>query len=188
MAFAPAAETGTHEALLAYTNRSAVLLQKNFNKEALVDIQRALTLVSESHLKDIPIPNLMDKLKERMGKCQQTIVKIQTKAELCEGDDDKRKEEQQVLQTLFQVQNPNKTLPNVENFVKFNYDKVRGRHLVVTKDVKPGNVLLLDQPFVSVLNKLLRWETEHCTNCSRIIVNGIPCQECTFVSLIFFTN
>lgn len=180
MAFAPT-QTGTNEALLAYTNRSAVLLQKNFNKEALVDIQRALTLVSQSHLKDIPIPNLMDKLKERMEKCQQTITKIQSKvSESCE--DDKHKEEQRLLQTLFTVQNPNKTVPNVESFVKFNYSKVQGRHLIVTRDVKAGSVLLFDQPFVSVLSKLLRWETEHCTNCSRIIVNGIPCQECTFVS------
>lgn len=166
IAFAPA--PSSEELYLAYANRSAVLLQNlNNPEEAICDIHRAL-----SDSANLP-PALKTALEEREEKCKALLQK----SVLAEINGSSREK-----LSLFQIQDANPSIPNAESFVKIDQSPDKGRHLVVTNDVQAGTVLLVDRPFVSVLNNLLNWETDYCLNCSKWISNGIPCIHCTFVS------
>ena len=59
---------------------------------------------------------------------------------------------------------------------------------MVTRDVEPGEVIMVDEPFSIVLERILNWDEEHCSNCSRPVVSGLPCDCCTFVSLIILES
>ncbi|CAL8073674.1 unnamed protein product [Orchesella dallaii] len=162
IAFAPNA---TEELCMAYANRSAVLREIGKARESLEDVERVLKLGK------LCPANLKDKLLERKGKCE---------AMLLEDNGTASEESSSSVDKLFHIQDPNSKVANAKSFVQIGYSKHKGRHLTVTKDVPAGAVLLVDQPFVSVLNKLLCWETDHCHNCFKYMLNGIPCLKCSF--------
>jgi hypothetical protein len=45
---------------------------------------------------------------------------------------------------------------------------------------------MIDEPYALILEKLLKWDVEHCTNCSMPVLAGIPCNDCTFVSILLY--
>ncbi|ODN05092.1 SET and MYND domain-containing protein 4 [Orchesella cincta] len=163
IAFAPNA---TEELCMAYANRSAVLREMGKARESLEDVERVLKQGS------VCPGNLKDKLLERKGKCEAMLKEVDVTAS--EPDSTSS------VEKLFQLQTPGSKVANAESFVEIRYNKQKGRHLIVTDEVPAGTVLLVDKPFVSVLNKLLVWETEHCHNCSKYMLNGIPCLKCSF--------
>lgn len=136
--------------------------------EALKDIQKALDILEEGDCK--AVPHLKEKLHQRQIVCANARKLNVQKQENVWGH------------KLFQLQNPGTSILTAESFVDIKYSTERGRHLIVTRDVQAGSVLLKDVPFVHVLNNLLGWETEHCHNCSRRTFNSIPCKSCSFVS------
>src|SRR4051794_25713647 len=45
----------------------------------------------------------------------------------------------------------------------------------------PGTVLMVCDPYVTVLNKEMGWHPQHCHHCLKRIRRGIPCENCVFV-------
>ncbi|CAI2727979.1 unnamed protein product [Schistosoma spindalis] len=63
--------------------------------------------------------------------------------------------------------------------VKLNYNDEFGWHIVATKNIRPGELLILDKPYSCRLhyNRLLL----NCYRCSKRCINPIPCRNCTQV-------
>jgi len=45
-----------------------------------------------------------------------------------------------------------------------------------------GTPILVESPFVRVLERDIVWELKFCHNCFRQVFAGIPCPTCSFVS------
>ncbi|XP_043820383.1 SET and MYND domain-containing protein 4 isoform X2 [Dromiciops gliroides] len=90
----------------------------------------------------------------------------------------------------------NTQIPSASSSVSLCSDPSRGRYLIATKDVLPGELLVKEEAFVSVLNP---GETQwlwpgpearkdsratpgdlHCHRCLRHTVATIPCQGCSY--------
>lgn len=80
--------------------------------------------------------------------------------------------------------------------LSLDFSTCKGRHLVATKDILPGELLLREEAFVSVLcpgkglllqgttkatiDELLDNEDFHCHYCMRQLLASIPCQGCSY--------
>ncbi|XP_042300206.1 SET and MYND domain-containing protein 4-like, partial [Sceloporus undulatus] len=80
--------------------------------------------------------------------------------------------------------------------VRLNFSTHKGRHLVATADILPGELLVREEAFVSVLRpgkQLLHASTAkvmldrasgtedlHCHHCLRQLLASIPCQGCSY--------
>ncbi|XP_036622846.1 SET and MYND domain-containing protein 4 isoform X2 [Trichosurus vulpecula] len=90
----------------------------------------------------------------------------------------------------------NQRIPSAASFVSLCSDPSRGRYLIATEDVLPGELLVKEEAFVSVLNPgetlWLRPGPEarrdsraalgdlHCHRCLKPTVAVIPCQGCSY--------
>ncbi|XP_018646295.1 hypothetical protein Smp_000700 [Schistosoma mansoni] len=63
--------------------------------------------------------------------------------------------------------------------VRLNYNDEFGWHIVATKNIQPGELLILDKPYSCRLHysRLLL----NCYRCSKRCINPIPCRSCTQV-------
>lgn len=69
-------------------------------------------------------------------------------------------------------------MPFIASCLELKTDSVRGRHIVTTKDINPGEILIIETPFEKVLNNDCVYQ--RCTNClKRNMLNLIPCPNCT---------
>ncbi|XP_043270677.1 SET and MYND domain-containing protein 4-like isoform X2 [Venturia canescens] len=78
----------------------------------------------------------------------------------------------------------NSKMPSCSNSVIQCYDRIRGRHLVSTRNIKTGSVILIDQPFsFSTDIQSLSTNCLHCHISLNLQDNvRIPCQNCQTVS------
>jgi len=63
--------------------------------------------------------------------------------------------------------------------VKVKYHPDKGRYLVVDKDVKPGEILLIEKPYSSIL--LPEYYSTHCQTCAQKVLAPMPCWCCSKV-------
>ncbi|KAL7630318.1 UNVERIFIED_CONTAM: hypothetical protein RMT77_019532 [Armadillidium vulgare] len=73
----------------------------------------------------------------------------------------------------------NKTLICATDAVKVKINEKTGRGLYATKDIYPGDVIMVDKPYVSVLCRE-NFETR-CINCFKRFKSPIPCDTCSRV-------
>nr|XP_034995353.1 SET and MYND domain-containing protein 4 isoform X3 [Zootoca vivipara]XP_034995354.1 SET and MYND domain-containing protein 4 isoform X3 [Zootoca vivipara] len=80
--------------------------------------------------------------------------------------------------------------------VSLNFSACKGRHLVAAKDILPGEILVSEEAFVSVLcpgeSLLLQGSAEamlngqpanedlHCHHCLKQLLSPVPCQGCSY--------
>uniref|UniRef100_A0A670JVI8 Protein-lysine N-methyltransferase SMYD4 n=1 Tax=Podarcis muralis TaxID=64176 RepID=A0A670JVI8_PODMU len=80
--------------------------------------------------------------------------------------------------------------------VSLNFSACKGRHLVAAKDILPGEILVREEAFVSVLcpgeSLLLQGSAEamlngqpanedlHCHHCLKQLLSPVPCQGCSY--------
>ncbi|XP_027717813.1 SET and MYND domain-containing protein 4 isoform X2 [Vombatus ursinus] len=90
----------------------------------------------------------------------------------------------------------NEQIPNATSSVSLCSDPSRGRYLIATEDILPGELLVKEEAFVSVLNPgetlWLRPGPEarrdgraapgdlHCHRCLKPAVATVPCQGCSY--------
>ncbi|RXG60755.1 Histone-lysine N-methyltransferase SMYD3 [Armadillidium vulgare] len=73
----------------------------------------------------------------------------------------------------------NKTLICATDAVEVKINEKTGRGLYATKDIYPGDVIMVDKPYVSGLCRE-NFET-HCINCFKRFKSPIPCNTCSRV-------
>ena len=74
---------------------------------------------------------------------------------------------------------PNPCLPCARADVKIKYHPDKGRYLVAEKDVGPGEMLLVEKPYSSVL--LPEFYSSHCQTCYQRVLAAMPCWCCSKV-------
>ncbi|XP_034245426.1 SET and MYND domain-containing protein 4-like [Thrips palmi] len=63
--------------------------------------------------------------------------------------------------------------------IALKYSEDKGRHLIASENIRPGDVLIVEQPFASVL--LPAASSTHCYFCLNRCLSPIPCLHCTEV-------
>ncbi|XP_073172210.1 SET and MYND domain-containing protein 4 isoform X2 [Lepidochelys kempii] len=90
----------------------------------------------------------------------------------------------------------NGKISSASSSVSLNFNSCKGRHLVATKDILPGENLVKEEAFVSVLSPgkglLLQdsaettWDTRvtngdlHCHRCLKQLLASVPCGGCSY--------
>ncbi|XP_072753158.1 SET and MYND domain-containing protein 4 [Anoplolepis gracilipes] len=79
---------------------------------------------------------------------------------------------------------PHGCLTSCPDSVELRFDETRGRHLVATRDIKPGAVLIVDRPFsFSTNSPALGRNCLHCHATLKLEDSvKIPCRNCQTVS------
>lgn len=70
----------------------------------------------------------------------------------------------------------NKEIPCAKSDVSLEYSEERGRYLVATRDIPPGEVVIVETPYSSIL--LPEYYSTHCQSCYQRISAPIPCWCC----------
>ncbi|KAK3911325.1 Annexin B9 [Frankliniella fusca] len=77
----------------------------------------------------------------------------------------------------------NEEIECASNCIALKYSDEKGRHLIATKYIRPGDVLLVEKPFASIL--LPKSMASHCYNCLARCLSPVPCLQC---SQVLFCN
>ena len=150
-----AAPVGSQELALAYGNRSAVLKDFKRYKECIKDIDRALKLSNCQVLKA--------KLSKRKSVCLEFICNEIEKLTI----HDKK---------LPEIRSPNKKYPCASDAIDVAYNDEFGRHIVATRDIECGEILIVEEAFCTILDidKLHLY----CSNCLKFSWSLTPCDYC----------
>lgn len=196
IAFAP---NKSKELALGFANRSAVKFSIGEYSSCITDIDYALTGEYPDHLKY--------KLYERKGRClQQMGMNTSSKEsfQMClkwlrksKLDAEKQRHVEEELKFLPVYDNNDKTenkkiasLPDLSygqsdeilsasSAVRIEYNCDMGRHIVATRDILPGDVLVIEKPYASIL--LPDAYSTYCFHCLQRSDSLIPCNSCTLV-------
>lgn len=186
------AKPDSQEIALAYASRSAVTFELKGYDDSIKDIDRALAG---------KYPNNKSKLYTRRGRCFMALsqyskalkdfkqAKSQENADQkgqmidnlikqCQNKPDKpRKLSQDPIQLSHP---PSPYIKSASVAVDIKYSPELGRHLVASVDIKPGDVLAIENPYVAVL-KPAHQGNFFCDNCKMKCYSAIPCESCTAV-------
>uniref|UniRef100_A0A1B6BZN3 SET domain-containing protein n=1 Tax=Clastoptera arizonana TaxID=38151 RepID=A0A1B6BZN3_9HEMI len=185
------------EMSLALANRSAVTFALGEYSQSIRDIDAALNGKYPDNLKY--------KLYERKGKCfqklnleasakkyfeiaakwisnsslneskQESIRRnIEREISNCTNKDYPLEKKDSIIPN---VSHPNPEILSASSSIKIEYDACIGRHLRATQDILPGDVLVVEQPYASILlpNDYLLY----CNHCLMRCHCMIPCATCT---------
>ncbi|NWW48310.1 SMYD4 protein, partial [Pedionomus torquatus] len=100
------------------------------------------------------------------------------------------------IQSKSEFWEENDSISGASSSLSLNFDMKRGRHLVARQDIQPGQNLLKEEAFVSVLcpgeGFLLQdssetpWDTRvtnadlYCHRCLRQLLASVPCRGCSY--------
>ncbi|RMC10755.1 hypothetical protein DUI87_12467 [Hirundo rustica rustica] len=89
----------------------------------------------------------------------------------------------------------NSRISGASSSLRLSFDAERGRHLVASQDIVPGQSLVKEEAFVSVLcpgesvplqDGVTAWDTRatnadlYCHRCLRQLLASVPCQGCSY--------
>ena len=161
------ASSYSRELSLALGNRSATLYNLKYYRLAIEDVHRALDLLSFNDEDN----QRRDRLEQRLYQC----LKNQSENNQI-IDDNENKLEELKLNQIF-----NKTYPSLTSYGDIKISSDRGRHVIssnVSSTLKPGTIILIEQPYASVLLPSA-WST-HCHMClKRLNLLLFVCSQCT---------
>ncbi|NXQ84857.1 SMYD4 protein, partial [Nyctibius grandis] len=100
------------------------------------------------------------------------------------------------IQSKLEIWEESDSISGASSSLSLNFDRERGRHLVASQDILPGQSLLKEEAFVSVLcpgeSHLLQdssetaWDTRvtnadlYCHRCLRQLLASVPCRGCSY--------
>ncbi|RLV92327.1 hypothetical protein DV515_00013804 [Chloebia gouldiae] len=211
---------GSPELSVCFANRSATLLHLGHFEVCLEDIARA-----ESHgYPDRLLPKVLLRKAECLlclGKLQdaQDILRVleskfaldgvmsthltrlkklsQLKVKLVEKErhPEPAQEARGGIQEEPEIWQENNRISGASSSLSLGFDAERGRHLVASQDIVPGQSLVKEEAFVSVLcpGECLplqagdtAWDTRatnvdlYCHRCLRQLLASVPCQGCSY--------
>ncbi|KAG4079341.1 hypothetical protein HA402_008033 [Bradysia odoriphaga] len=119
------AEVDSENVALVYSNRSACFFHLNMFAEALVDIE----LAKKENLPDRLLPKLEQRKKQCLNQLSNSTIR--------------RMEESQPKLDF----KTNEKFPCLANVVEMKYNQEFGRHLVASRDIPDGKIILLEECF-----------------------------------------
>ncbi|CAH2247975.1 SET and MYND domain-containing protein 4 [Pararge aegeria] len=204
MVYMPQKET--EELSIIYANRSAALNHLQQYEDALTDIKRSLSMSYPRHLRYkvyerkarcllvlkrnqeavIAFQDTLSALDEANNLDKEKRMKMRTDAKLMleilhkgmvlAGNP---KDPEPLKKIPPKPKLPGKhshQYPAASEAVQFEYCEAKGRFATATKDIIPGEVLLVEKPHSGVL--LGEYSKTHCQNCFVKCVIPLPCPKC----------
>lgn len=152
------AKEGTADMGIAYGNRSACFFEMKMFNECLRDIDMA---------KKSNYPkNQLNKLELRATKCQKFM------------------NDRDFMSTLPTIREPKLSFnehakfAGVADCLKLEENVEYGRHVITMSDLKIGQTILIEKPFVIIPKRT----NARCINCFKACMNFIPCENCDSAS------
>lgn len=158
------AELGSRQLSLAYANRSAVYMQATMYRKCLENVQMSR---DEG--------NRDDKLDEREEKCKR-LMKVEKSNPNRDPWD------------FFKLSHPsNERIPFIVDCLELRQDDKFGRYVVTSCELRPGDVIAIEEPFYKFIDKEQRYS--RCSNCLKSNdLSLIPCTQCTSSERIIIMN
>uniref|UniRef100_A0A182XIP6 MYND-type domain-containing protein n=1 Tax=Anopheles quadriannulatus TaxID=34691 RepID=A0A182XIP6_ANOQN len=157
-------QANSEERSLAYANRSIVCLQLNRYEECLANIRLA-------RMSEYPA-RLAVKLSQREAVAKKALAKAMKQ--------DAKRMEEDPKEELRLSHPGHEHMPHVANCLQLQQNEQYGRHVVTTRRLKVGDVVMLDTPFVKMLQEDCRYV--RCDFChAERPFTLIPCEGCTWV-------
>ncbi|XP_057324272.1 SET and MYND domain-containing protein 4-like [Microplitis mediator] len=182
----------------AYANRSATFFNAGLYEECLTDIKRTLEI---GYPDDLKAKLYLRRAKALWGlekkvrpEVEEAIMETRNWIEYLPRESEKTqmrrllKEFKKHSYELFNknfvnllpdAPTSNPFIKGASDAVKIKYSKKLGRHLVATRDIKVGEVVLVEKAYVSV--HIDETKYSYCWYCSKRAWSSIPCTECTKV-------
>ncbi|GAB0198083.1 SET and MYND domain-containing protein 4 [Grus japonensis] len=168
-----------------------VLLRKAECLLCLGRLQEAADALSVVESK-IAMDGIMTTHQTLLKKLSQLRIKIHEK----ESCPEPAREARDDIQRKLEIWEENDSISGASSSLTLNFDRERGRHLVASQDILPGQNLLKEEAFVSVLcpgeSLLLQdssetaWDTRvtnadlYCHRCLRQLLASVPCRGCSY--------
>ncbi|XP_074968979.1 protein-lysine N-methyltransferase SMYD4 isoform X4 [Phalacrocorax aristotelis] len=126
-----------------------------------------------------------------LKKLSQLKMKIQEKESCAEP----AQEASGDIQRKSEIWEENDSISGASSSLSLNFNRERGRHLVASQDILPGQSLLKEEAFVSVLcpeeshlqaSSETAWDTRvtnadlYCHRCLRQLLASVPCRGCSY--------
>ncbi|KAK0173169.1 hypothetical protein PV328_006407 [Microctonus aethiopoides] len=195
------AEISSKELARAYGNRSAALYECGLYDDSLIDIERALKIGYNDDIKA--------KLYARRAKCIYALEKKMT-PEVIKAIADARKwlekmnsikkkllmnildefpknlsikkplTKNNISKLIPKIPNDNPKIPGVSGAITLKYSQEHGRHVVATKDINVGEVIMVQKSYAYIHNNA-DFYYKYCANCCKDVFAGIPCHQCVNV-------
>lgn len=181
---------------LAYANRSLALFKARLYRDCIDDIEHALLLGCSEKLKikldarkvrchqilNSPNSTLEKGNFRELEKASKQLEKVDLNAKTVKSDESVSKNNEFIKldgnRNLPQVPNDNEEIPGASSAIKLVYSEEFGRYVVATRDIEPGEVLAVQQGYVS--NLFLENFYSHCIYCMKQTWSGIPCDKCVY--------
>lgn len=152
------AESGSEQISIAYAARSAIYFETKNYEKCLENIK--LAKLTKSRIEMLP------KLEEREEKCRRLMKTKQMTASV----------DQSNFFKLSHVANPK--IPFIVNCLTLRESEKFGRFIVTTSDLRPGDVVAIEEPFYKFIDKESSYS--RCTNCLKSNkLSLIPCSACS---------
>lgn len=160
---------GSEERALAYGNRSTICLELRRYEDCLENIR----LARESNYPE----RLAEKLNKREKVAKLALEKAKTNKKTIHKHPARRTDKQGERQPKLSY-SAHENMPQVANCLQLQQNEQFGRHLITNRGLNVGDVVMIDKPFVTVLDDLLRYV--RCAYCyHETIFTLIPCEGCT---------
>ncbi|XP_044004071.1 SET and MYND domain-containing protein 4-like [Aphidius gifuensis] len=194
-AYAP---SGSEECALAFANRSAVLFKCQLMNDCISDIKNALCANYPDNLKAKLYHRkvcCLKALNPRDPSINKTLAKARSL--VSKMDQDKQKAMMDVLDHETRKFNPsekikcnnwnfedtvpafnanNPVIPGFSDAMEMKHSPQYGRHMVATRDIKPGELLGLQKPYARVVADNMRYKL--CWHCGKQTWSSILCNTC----------
>lgn len=202
-------EEGYKALALGYANRSAVLYELGQYEKCICDIDYALLhgypTILHSKLAERKAKCLI--ALQRINEAKSLIETSLQALDALALDEEKIKSSRANLQSLsqldkkfidihpntkykllFSFENPsppklakcNPTIPSLSRSVDLAFSSTQGRYLVANKDIKPGDVIAVEDAYSKVVH-LDSSLHNHCTECLARCLTPLPCPICSKV-------
>ncbi|KAG7171094.1 SET and MYND domain-containing protein 4-like 5 [Homarus americanus] len=79
-----------------------------------------------------------------------------------------------------ELSHPSSTIPSLSSAVRLAFSPSQGRYLVAERDIKPGEVLVVEEGYSRVLQLDSSLRT-HCSGCLARCLHPLPCPSCSKV-------
>lgn len=174
----------------AYGNRSAFLLHIKQYEDCIKDCNRALKITNSKIFKAKMLCRKAECLKKlKLPEFQNVLQEVEIIKDKIENDE---QSEKIITETLNKVKNltinnnshakkqdvsPIK-LNEVLDGIKIEYTEKYGRHLIATRDYKPGDIILVENLFATTVSRNV--SHTNCHYCLKICWSGVPCKNCNW--------
>ena len=139
---------------------------KNFEK-ALEDVSLASENLTHSNLDEVK-----QKAKSKELIKLKTLIEKEMKSGLKNGGETSEK-------TKIAFKQQNAKFPSFSDTVQIKFAEGRGRYAVASREIKVGELIAIETPFVSLIDK--EFSKSHCWNCLLCTKSPIPCEACSGV-------